>query len=81
VTPCGYITLNFCLQVLLLFTLDRRGKTMDKGLWSSIRPLQALFFILSYQVIISDQICMLAWSRVSDQAAWTTPSGPETNCT
>ena len=33
----------------------------------------------SYQVIVSDQICMLAPSRVSDHAACTTPSGPETS--
>jgi hypothetical protein len=35
--------------------------------------------VRSYQVIVSDQICMLAPSRVSDHAACTTPSGPETS--
>jgi len=34
----------------------------------------------NYQVTACEKICMLAPSRVSDQAACTTPPGPETNC-
>lgn len=42
--------------------------------------LAGLVLETNYQFIACDQICMLAPSRVSDQAAWTTPSGPAAIC-
>jgi hypothetical protein len=59
----------------------RQVQRMEKACWSGPIAPTGLFSLPDYQVIVSDQICMLAPSRVSDQAAWTTPSGPETNCT
>jgi hypothetical protein len=81
----AFVVVNWAVVVYLGYSAvvyrGLQSRRIEKACWSSISLQQALVSIPNYQVMVSDQICMLAPSRVSDQAAWTMPLGPETNCT